>query len=46
MKKKKRNPLVKDLRTPKYKHKIEPDKKKYSRKKKHNANISEAKENS
>ena len=31
--KKKKNPIAKDLRTPKYRLKIAPDKKKYSRKK-------------
>lgn len=30
--KKKKNPIAKDLRTPKYRLKIAPDKKKYSRK--------------
>jgi hypothetical protein len=30
--KKKKNPIAKDLRTPKYKLKVTPDKKKYSRK--------------
>ena len=30
--KKRKNPIAKDLRTPKYKLKVAPDKKKYSRK--------------
>ena len=30
--KKKKNPIAKDLRTPKYRLKVAPDKKKYSRK--------------
>tara|TARA_B000000441_G_scaffold1196_1_gene777 strand:- start:743 stop:859 length:117 start_codon:yes stop_codon:yes gene_type:complete len=32
---KKRNPLAKDLKSPKYKMRVTRDKKKYSRKKKH-----------